>query len=163
MKVKFGDKELTLNGLAPKHGDKVEAKGALAGSFDQVKFDNKGKMTVLSTFPSIDTKVCDLQVGKLAHLSEKYTDFNFVSFSLDLPPALADYKANHPTGRVEMYSDYFDKKTVSSLGMLINELQLATRAVFVLDKENKLVYSEVKDQVKDQVDFDALEEVLKKY
>lgn len=47
--------------------------------------------------------------------------------------------------------------------MLINELQLATRAVFVLDKENKLVYSEVKDQVKDQVDFDALEEVLKKY
>ncbi|WP_406614123.1 redoxin family protein [Mycoplasma corogypsi] len=159
-KAYMGDKVVTLHGKAPELNQEVIVKGALAGSFEQVELERKHDYLVLITFPSIDTSVCDLQVLFLSQLTEKYPNFDYASISVDLPTALNSYKSSHPTGSIQLFSDYYDLKLSKELGVLMEENRLSARAVFIVNKENKIVYLQINEQVKDQMDFKALESKL---
>ncbi|QDF64987.1 redoxin domain-containing protein [Mycoplasma nasistruthionis] len=155
------DKQLTLNGNEVELNQAVKLSGALRGGFAQSEVKREHDYIVVATFPSIDTSVCDMQVLKLAELSEKYPQFDYASFSVDLPTALQNYADGHKVGDIQLYSDYFDHSTLNGFGVLINELKISARAMFVLDKDNKVVYKQINDQVKAQVDFDSLENKMK--
>ncbi|VEU78318.1 redoxin family protein [Mycoplasmopsis columbinasalis] len=160
--VTLGHLPLTLHGKEAELGQQINLVGAKAGGFVQEKVARNHEFAVLGVFPSINTNVCDLQVLELGKLSEKYTDFDFFTFSVDLPSALGEYKAGHPTGRVELYSDYYNRNVGVQLGVLINELHLLARGLFILDKDNKVVYKQINDVVSSQADFPKLEAELKK-
>lgn len=162
-KIFFKDLEVTLFGEQLKVGDSLNNISDLypAGSFagETVEF-NKGKYKILTTYPSVDTSVCDFQVLELSKITSEYPEFDYIGISVDLPSALNSYKSMHPTGSIKMYSDYRNKNFAKKSGLLIDELQLLGRSIFVLDKENKVVYSEIKEQVGEQINFEKLREVL---
>ncbi|MEE3928170.1 redoxin domain-containing protein [Mycoplasmopsis ciconiae] len=162
-KINFGDLEVTLKHEVAKLEDKIDyLEGYLAGTFNLSKPDLSKKYTVLTTFPSIDTGVCEMQIVRMAQLSEELPHFNYIAFSLDLPSALNGYKAQHPVGNIQLFSDYKDRKMAQKTGLLIDEFQLFARSVYVLNQKGEVIYVEVLDQTKNQINFDKLKEFLLK-
>ncbi|AWX69729.1 redoxin domain-containing protein [[Mycoplasma] anseris] len=155
--IKMKNNDLHLLGKEVELNQKIELQGAFVGSFEQKTFNNESKYTVLATFPSINTQVCDMQILELSRISAKYPEFNFVSFSADLPSALNSYiSSGHPVGNIQMFSDYYNHNVAKQLGILIDEIHLLARAMFILDKENKIIYKQINQELTDQVDFDQL-------
>ncbi|WP_416738110.1 redoxin domain-containing protein [Mycoplasmopsis meleagridis] len=161
--VLMGENTLHLQGEEVSLDTKLVLKGAKAGSLAQEEVSRQHEYAVLATFPSINTSVCDMQILELGKISEKMPNFDYISFSADLPTALGDYKNIHPTGKVEMYSDYYELLVAKQLGMLVDEVHLLNRAMFILDKNNKVIYKQINNQIKDQVDFEKFTKELNKY
>ena len=124
--------------------------------------DLKGKPTFLSVVPSLDTPVCQTQTKKfneqLSSLSDKV---NAVTVSLDLPFAMNRFCGAESIKNMKVASDYQTKSFGKSYGMLIEELQLLARGVFVLDANGKVVYAETVKEVASEPNYEAALTALK--
>lgn len=159
-KVNFLGKEFALLGKNVQLGETVEIVATPAGSFEDVAYENNQKHTVVVVFPSIDTRVCDMQVVASEALAKEYPNVNFVSVSVDLPTALASYQDQHKIEHIKMFSDYKHREISTKLGLLIDKMFLSARAMLVLDQNYKLVYKQVNENVHEQVDFESLRRFL---
>lgn len=88
MQTKFKNKAYNLVSSLIQPGENLEFTVSDI-NFDVVDFKNFGKTTLISIFPSINTKICDEQTTSIRDLSRKYSQFRFISVSLDLPSAIA--------------------------------------------------------------------------
>jgi thiol peroxidase len=126
------------------------------------KADLAGKPTLLSVVPSLDTGVCAMQTKKfndqIAALGDK---INAVTISLDLPFAMNRFCGAEGVKNMRVGSDYFDRNFGKSFGMLIEELQLLARGVFVLDKSGKVVHAETVKEVTQEPNYDAALSAIK--
>ena len=124
--------------------------------------DLKGKPTILSVVPSLDTGVCKIQTKRfneeLASLQEKV---NAVTVSLDLPFAMNRFCGAEDVKNMKVGSDYQNRSFGQSFGVLIEELKLLARSVFVLDANGKVVYAEVCPEVTSEPDYDKALTALK--
>lgn len=125
--------------------------------------DLKGKPTLLSVVPSLDTPVCQSQTkkfnDKLSSLGDKV---NAVTVSLDLPFAMNRFCGAESIENLKVGSDYQDRNFGQSYGTLIEELKILCRAVFVLDSQGKVVHAEYVDDVTSEPDYDAALAALEK-
>ena len=125
--------------------------------------DLKGKATILSVVPSLDTPVCQKQTKKfndeLASLGDKV---NAVTVSLDLPFAMNRFCGAESIKNMKVGSDYQDRSFGQNWGMLIEELKILARGVFVLDKNGAVVYAEQVKEVAEEPNYDAALAALKK-
>ena len=117
--------------------------------------DLKGKPSILSIVPSLDTPVCKVQTKKfneeLASLGDKV---NAVTVSRDLPFAQARFcGAEDVTMRTA--SDYQTHQFGTDYGLTIEELKLLTRAVLVLDSNGNVAYKEIVSEVTEEPDYSA--------
>ncbi|WP_036452404.1 redoxin domain-containing protein [Mycoplasma buteonis] len=161
MKVKFAARDLNLLGNEKNVGDTVTLTSAVApGTFFAEELKLKHDYTVLTTYPSVDTRVCELQVLSMGDLSKDFPKINFLAFSVDLPSALAAYKDSHEVGNVKLYSDYQKLALAKELGVLIEEINLCARSVFVVDKDGKIIYKEIKTNTSDNITFNKLKDFL---
>jgi len=117
--------------------------------------DLKGKPTILSVVPSLDTPTCATQTKQfneqLASLGDK---INAVTVSRDLPFAQARF-CGAENIKMRTASDYQTHQFGSDYGLTIAELKLLTRAVLVLDSEGKVAYKEIVPEVTEEPDYDA--------
>jgi len=124
--------------------------------------DLKGKPTILSVVPSLDTGVCKIQTKRfneeLASLQDKV---NAVTISLDLPFAMNRFCGAEDVKNMKVGSDYQNRSFGQSFGVLIEELKLLARSVFVLDKDGKVVYAEVCPEVTNEPDYSKALAALK--
>jgi len=124
--------------------------------------DVKGKPTIISVVPSLDTPVCATQTNKfnqaLAQLGDK---INALTVSLDLPFAMKRFCGAESIENLLAASDYQDRNFGQNWGMLIDELKLLARGVFVLDADGKVVHAEVVSEVTNEPDYDAALGALK--
>jgi thioredoxin-dependent peroxiredoxin len=124
--------------------------------------DLKGKPTFISVVPSLDTPVCQKQTKhfnqELANLGDK---INAVTVSLDLPFAMNRFCGAEDIKNMKVGSDYQDRNFGRNWGMLIEELKLLARGVFVLDKDGKVVYAEQVKEVASEPNYDAALSALK--
>jgi len=73
--VTFGGKPVTLAGEQVKAGDKALEFIALDNSLKPIKMsDFKGKVKLISVFPSIDTSVCSVQNHKFNKTASEFGD-----------------------------------------------------------------------------------------
>jgi thioredoxin-dependent peroxiredoxin len=118
--------------------------------------DMKGKPTLLSVVPSLDTGVCAIQTKKfnesLGALGDK---INAVTVSLDLPFAMNRFCGAEGIKNMKVGSDYQDRNFGNSYGTLIEELKILSRATFVLDKDGKLIHVEYVPEVTQEPNYDA--------
>ena len=118
--------------------------------------DLKGKPTMLSVVPSLDKPVCATQTKKfndeLSALGEKV---NAVTVSLDLPFAMNRFCGAESIKNMRVGSDYQDRNFGEAYGTLIEELKILSRAVFVLDKDGKVVYAQYVPEVASEPNYDA--------
>jgi thiol peroxidase len=124
--------------------------------------DWKGKPTFVSVVPSLDTPVCQVQTRKfnqeLAALGDK---INAVTVSLDLPFAMNRFCGAEDIMNMRPLSDYFDRSFGQNWGMLIEELKILARGVFVLDKDGKVIYAETVKEVAEEPNYEQALAALK--
>ena len=124
--------------------------------------DLKGKATIISVVPSLDTPVCATQTKtfneKLGELGDK---INALTVSLDLPFAQNRFCGAEGIKNLRTASDYQERAFGQSYGTLIEELKILSRAVFVLDKEGKVVYAQYVPEVASEPDYEPALAALK--
>jgi len=124
--------------------------------------DVKGKPTILSVVPSLDTGVCATQTKRFnEELAALGNSVNAVTVSLDLPFAQNRFCGDNKITNLRSASDYQDRKFGQDWGMLIEELKLLARGVFVLDAAGKVVHAEVVDEVTHEPNYDQALSALK--
>ena len=158
--VTFKGNPLTLAGEAVKVGQQAPDFTAHyfdAGGLKTLKLaDLKGKPTLISSVPSLDTPVCQIQTKKFNEELGKLGDkVNAITISLDLPFAMNRFCGAESIKNMRVGSDYQDRNFGKSYGMLIEELKLLARGVFVLDANGKVVYAETVPEVASEPNYDA--------
>jgi thioredoxin-dependent peroxiredoxin len=150
-------------------GDKLEA-GQDAPSFklvgtdlgDIALDDFSGKTLVLSVVPSIDTGVCAEQTRRFnEEASSLSDDVVILTVSMDLPFAQDRFCGAEGLDQVQMGSEYKYRSFGEAYGVLIKELGLLTRAVFVVDKQGKVTYTQYVDEVTDEPEYEPVLEAVK--
>ncbi len=164
--VTFKGTPLTLAGEAVKAGQPAPDFTVFyfEGGLKPIKLsDLKGKPSIISVVPSLDTGVCAIQTKKfnteLANLGDRV---NALTVSLDLPFAQNRFCGAEGIKSMRVGSDYQDRQFGRNYGMLIEELKLLARGVFVLDKDGKVAYSELVPEVTSEPNYDAALAALKK-
>ena len=102
----------------------------------------RGKVTILSVVPSLDTSICEKQTHMLSE-ENGGLDATLVTISRDLPFAQKRFSKNAKIENLVFLSDYRDADFGRSTGLLIEENRLLTRAIIVLDKEGVVRYLEI--------------------
>ncbi|HVU89946.1 MAG TPA: thiol peroxidase [Pirellulales bacterium] len=124
--------------------------------------DLKGKPTIISVVPSLDTPVCQKQTRTfnqdLGALGDK---INALTVSLDLPFAQNRFCGAEGITNIKSVSDYQDRTFGRNWGMLIDELKILARGTFVLDKDGKVVYAETVKEVAQEPNYEAALSALK--
>ena len=163
--VTFKGTPLTLAGEAVKVGQPAPdfTIHYFDGGLKTIKLsDLKGKPSFISVVPSLDTPVCQVQTKKfneqLAALGDR---INAVTVSLDLPFAMNRFCGAESIKNMKVGSDYQDRNFGKNYGMLIEELKLLARGVFVLDASGKVVYAETVKEVASEPNYDAAMSALK--
>lgn len=159
----FKGKPLTLVGAEVKVGDRAPHFKLVGNDLSDIDCTSfHGKVRVLSVAPSLDTPVCAAQTRtfnkEAINLSE---DVVILSVSLDLPFALARFCGAEGIERVITASDYKYRSFGEAYGVYVRELGLLARAVFVIDKDDKIVYAEYVAEVTNEPDYAAAFKAVK--
>ncbi|MBI3321529.1 MAG: thiol peroxidase [Candidatus Omnitrophica bacterium] len=154
--VKFKGTPLTLVGPELKVGAKAPEFQALAQDLSPVTLANfKGKTLLLSVTPSLDTPVCDAQVKRFNEEAVKLAGVEIANISMDLPFAQKRWCGASNVNRVTTLSDHKDASFGTAYGVLIKELRLLTRAVFLLDRAGVIRYAEYVPEMSAHPNYDA--------
>jgi len=116
--------------------------------------DLMGKPTIISVVPSLDTGVCQIQTKKFnVELSAMGDKINALTVSRDLPFAMNRFCGAEDIKAMKVGSDYQNGSFGMSFGVMIDELKLLTRAVYILDGTGKVVYGEIVPEVTSEPNY----------
>ena len=163
-KITIKGNPLTLLGHELQVGQKAPDFTILDTELKEVRLqDFKGKTKVISVTPSLDTPVCDLQLRRFNQEAASLGDnVTVINVSMDLPFAISRFCTSANIDKAKAYSDHRDASFGQAYGVLIKELRLLARAVFIVDKEDTVRYGEVVSEVTNHPDYDKALEALKK-
>jgi len=155
--ITFKGNPMTLLGPDIKVGDSAPEFQVVDNGLQPVRLaDSKGKIRLITAVPSLDTPVCDTMTRQFnqdaANLPESVVVY---TISLDLPFAQKRWCGNAGIDKVKTLSDYQDRSFALGYGLLIKELKLLTRAVFVVDADGKIAYRQIVSEVTAEPDYDA--------
>lgn len=153
----FKQNPVTLIGSEVKVGDAAPDFKVLANDLSEVTLkDSEGKIRLFSVVPSLDTGVCDAQTRKFNEAAAEFGDQVIVyTVSMDLPFAQKRWCGDAGIDNVVTVSDHRDGSFGEAYGVLIQELRLLTRSVFVVDAEGKVTYVEYVSEATEHPDYDA--------
>lgn len=120
-------------------------------------FDQEWK--ILSIFPSIDTSVCDIQTKKIYEIA-KSKNITLINISADLPFAFKKWCMLNNVDDINVLSDYNGLNLGHELGVVIESFNLLYRTIFILNKNNEIIYYQFANKVSDQIDFDNVNEFI---
>ena len=143
--VTFQGKPLTLIGNAITVGMQAPEFEVISQDMKEVRLsDFKGKTKIVSTFPSLDTPVCDLQVKEFnKHASAFSADIIVIGISKDLPFAIKRFCSENSIKSEVVLSDYKTSSFGMNYGLLIKELNLLGRSVQIIGKDGIVRYRQV--------------------
>jgi len=122
----------------------------------------KGKITIISVVPSLDTPICDLQTRRFNTEAEALDpDINIITISMDLPFAQKRWCGAAGVKRLRTYSDYQKADFGKSYGVLIKELRLLARSVFIVDKDGLVKYAQIAPEVAKEPNYVEVMTALK--
>lgn len=155
---------LTLIGSELKVGEKAPDFTVLNGDLKEVRLkDFAGKIKVISVTPSLDTPVCDMQARSFNHEATQLADNVVVlNISMDLPFAISRFCTTAGIDKVKVLSDHRDASFGNAYGVLIKELRLLARSVFVIDKNDVISYREIVPELTNPPDFTCPLAMVKK-
>ena len=155
---------LTLVGPELSIGDSAPDAILLDNDLNPVKLSSyKGKICIISSVPSLDTPVCDMQTRRFnSEAGNLGEDVAILTVSMDLPFAQKRWCGAAGVDKVATLSDHRDAAFGEAYGVLIKELRLLARAIFVLDREGTLRYQQLVKEVSEEPDYDDVLEAVKK-
>ncbi|HPD15245.1 MAG TPA: thiol peroxidase [Planctomycetota bacterium] len=154
----FKGNPLTLIGPELKPGDKAPDFTALDNALAPVTLAAaKGKVAILVSVPSLDTPVCDLETRRFnKEAASLGSGVAVLTISMDLPFAQARWCGAAGIRNVKTLSDHRDASFGTAYGVLIKELRLLARAVFVVDREGVIRYVQLVKEMTHEPDYEAV-------
>ncbi len=155
---------LTLVGNEVKTGDRAPDFEVLDNGLSPVKLSSYiGRTVVISSVPSLDTPVCDLETRKFNEEAAKLGDgVSILTISMDLPFAQKRWCGAAGVNRVTTLSDHRDASFGRSYGVLIKELRLLARAVFVVDSKGIIRHVDLVKEVTNEPDYETILKAVSK-
>lgn len=141
-KITFQGNPVTLLGNEVKVGDKAPSFTVLANDLSEKTLDDYQEVRIISVVPSLDTGVCDAQTRRFNEEATKLDHVTVMTVSVDLPFAQARWCGAAGLEKAVTLSDHRDLSFGEAYGVVIQELRLLARAVFVVDSANHVVYTE---------------------
>jgi thioredoxin-dependent peroxiredoxin len=154
--VTFAGNPLTLVGNEVKVGDKAPAFIVLDKEMKEVTLaDFADKIKIISVTPSLDTPVCDLQARTFNEKAQSLAaGVTVLNVSMDLPFAIARFCATAGIDKIGTFSDHRDASFGSAYGVLVKELRLLARSIFVIDASDVVRYIQIVPEMTKQPDYD---------
>jgi thiol peroxidase len=149
---------ITLMGSELQVGDKAPDFVAIDNDLNPVNFDSfRGKVCIISSVPSLDTPVCDMETRRFNDEAGRLGDeVEILTISMDLPFAQKRWCGAAGVDRVQTLSDHRDAAFGQAYGVLIKGLRLLARAVFVVDKEGSIRHIELVKEIASEPDYDSV-------
>jgi thioredoxin-dependent peroxiredoxin len=162
--VKFKDKMYALAGPQLKVGDAAPEFECVAGLEVRNLASTPKKARMFSVVPSLDTPVCSQQTKKFDESIAAFKDqVACFTVSLDLPFAQGRFCTMEKIANMQNLSDTRNHSFGKNYGVLIEGLPipLLSRAIFVVDKNNKITYCEYVPEVGIHPNYDSALTALK--
>ena len=155
---------LTLVGEAVGVGDRAPEFVVLDHDLGQVKRSSfGGKVCIISSVPSLDTPVCDTETRRFNEEATRLgDDVAVLTISMDLPFAQKRWCGAAGIEKVRTLSDHRDASFGVAYGVLIKELRLLSRAVFVVDRDGVVRYTQLVKEVSSEPDYAEILDAVRK-
>lgn len=149
---------LTLVGKEIHIGDPAPDVELLSNDLSPVKLSfYLGKICVIATVPSLDTSVCDLETRRFNQEAANLgSDVQILTISMDLPFSQSRWCGQTGVDKVITLSDHRQASLGMAFGVLIKELRLLARAIFVLDRDGIVRYIQIVNEIGEEPDYDAV-------
>ncbi|WP_320171256.1 thiol peroxidase [Maridesulfovibrio sp.] len=156
--ITFQGNPLTLVGDEIKVGAKAPDFTVVDNGLAPKKLsDFAGNVLILSTVPSLDTPVCDMETRRFnTEASKLDAGIKILTVSMDLPFAQARWCGAAGVEAVQTLSDHMSGSLGEGYGVLIKELRLLSRALFVVDKTGTVQYVQYVKEITEEPDYDAV-------
>jgi len=154
---------LTLMGNEVRVGDAAPDFVALDNALSPVHFSSfRGKISILSSVPSLDTPVCDMETRRFNEEAARLgSDIAILTISMDLPFAQKRWCAAAGVTRVQTLSDHREASFGNAYGVLIKELRLLARAVFLVDRAGIVQYTQLVQEISHEPNYDEILNTLR--
>lgn len=151
--------ETHTNGELPKVGDAAPDFSLVDSALSNVSLATyKGKKKLLNIVPSLDTPTCATSTKKFNDAAKQKPDAVLLMISADLPFAMSRFCKAEGTDNIITLSMMRSRKFAKDYGVLIEDGPLAgitTRAVVVIDENDKVIHSELVPEIAEEPDYDA--------
>ncbi|WP_213992352.1 thiol peroxidase [Sodalis sp. dw_96] len=155
--VYFQGNPVKVADALPRPGDRAQDFSLVAKDLSDITLNNHtGKRKVLSIFPSIDTCVCAASVRRFNHMADDLENTVVLCISADLPFAQSRFCGTEGLHRVITLSTLRDGQFMRRYGVEITDgplKGLTARAVMVLDEHNKVLYSQLVEEITHEPDY----------
>ncbi|MGL5084605.1 MAG: thiol peroxidase [Clostridium sp.] len=159
--IKFNGGPLTLGGKTVEVGEKLREFTLVANDLSAIESKDTKGVRVFLAVPSIDTGVCDMEVKKFNAELANVQGVTCYTVSMDLPFAQSRWCGDAGVETVKVVSDYKDRSFAEATGTYIKELGLLTRASFVVDSEDNVVFVEYLEEITNEPTYVAVLEAAK--
>ena len=161
-KVKAGGKAVVLLGSGVSQGQAAPDFKVADGDFTAVTLaDFERRAVLISVVPSLDTGTCSLQTKHFnEQVADKFPDVAMLTISADLPFAQKRFCKAENIDKVKTLSDSVWHSFGENYGLLIKDMGLLSRAIFVLDKDHRVVYKQLVENLSKEPDYDPVVKAL---
>ncbi len=148
---------VTLVGDEVKVGQKASDFKVLAHDLTEKTLgDFKGKIKLIASVPSLDTPICDLQIKRFNDEASSISkDVVIIFISMDLPFAQKRFCQEFKINKIKTLSDHREAEFGVRYGILIKELRLLARAIFLIDKDDTVRYVEYVKEIGAPPDYEG--------
>jgi len=161
--VMFGGQPATLLGKELQVGDAAPDFTAVGNDMKPVRLSQfKGKVVVLAAVPSLDTPTCNLETRRFnAEAANLGPDVVILTVSMDLPFAQKRWCGAAGVDKVITVSDHRDASFGAAYGVLIKDVRLLARAIFVVDRQGVIRYIQLVKETGSEPDYAPVLDAVK--
>lgn len=154
--VKAGDKYVTLLGDQVKVGEKAPEFKVVDKNFAPVNLKSfLGQTVLISAVPSLDTGVCSIQTKRFnEEVAKLPKNITILTISNDLPFAQKRFCDVENIDGIKVLSDTVWREFGVKYGLLIKDMGLLTRAIFIINDKGTIVYKELVPNISQHPDYD---------
>ena len=155
---------VTLIGAEVRAGQKANDFNVLDNELkEKTLADFKGKIKLIASVPSLDTPVCDSEIKRFNDEASRLSkDLVIIFISMDLPFAQKRFCQEFEINKIKTLSDHRNASFGTNYGVLIKELRLLARAIFLIDKDDNVTYAEYVKEIGMPPNYDAALSAIKK-
>ncbi|QTA79893.1 Thiol peroxidase [Desulfonema limicola] len=155
---------VTLLGKELKPGDNAPDAELLKNDLSVVKLSSyKGKVCIISSVPSLDTPVCDMETRRFNTEAGRLSDnVSILTISTDLPFAQKRWCGAAGVDKLTTLSDHRTVEFGQAYGVLIKDMRLLARAVFVVDPQGVVQYVQIVREIGEEPDYNSVIDAVKK-
>jgi thiol peroxidase len=162
--IEFRGQDVTVVGEDVQVGDQALEFSVLTMDWSWMKAleNTQGKVRIIGSLPSLNTAVCDRETKKFnLEAGSLGSDVAILMVSMDLPWTLNQWCAAAGVDQVITLTDHKNAEFGKKYGVLLKELRIFRRAVFVVDRNGKVVYVEYMPSIGDEPDYSLVLEAAR--